>query len=748
VRGKLSQTRLNLKILLSFKYTHMYHPDVIDKNLKRAESLIKARHSLPFKWKFLESDDSQWEEMTSHFKGLVGEKGRLIRNLTPEEELWRLGERTRCKLDFGYYMRRYVKILDWSSRLVSFQPNIAQRIYLNELAKAEAKGHAQMYQILKARQEGFTTIAQILISHRVLFFNNVNALTGSASEPKSKKMVQKIEGIWNELPWWLRPRMTAQESGVKMEWGDLGSGVYVQWGNQKSGIGRGDTATVAHLSELASFINPEDLVDASLVRAMHENPFAFLMLESTAEGLGNWWHRTWQTMVKMDVRGIARFKPLFFPWYVARDLYPTEGWLKRRPVEEGWEPPDYVRAHAQAAERYVEQSEMLREALGMGWRLPIEQQWFYYLEFEEARDKRQLEKFLQEMPATPDEAFQASNPSVFSIETLTKVRTEVGSEVPEGAYQLGGGLVPPTFDWYRVQERGRGVRTGLKDEVYFNLDRVKLDGWPDLDTDGKIYIWEWPQDGEEYGIGVDPSEGIGGDGDDSVITVIKKATPWHPDEQVAEWASNRVGPHDLWMWLQALAYLYVTRKRSGGMAWPHVVVETNIGAGDACQTEIIKRGWPTSSLHQDVDLTSIKNAQKKLIEGTARLGWRTTRANRPKAISIFRKMVRDGSFIPRSPKVVEQMATLEYNLDRQRIEASVGNHDDRIIAPSILLCSWYDPEVRGQRGPQAWEEARKQEDEVKRRPRYVSGEVGGRPRNLKPEEGFKDSRNLYTLLEV
>jgi len=727
----------------------MYHPEITTKNLLRAERLIRERYKLPAKWVWKEPSDDEWYTMDSHFRELVDDKGKLIRELKPEEELWRFCEAQRAKLDFEYYMKRYVKILDWSGQLVRFKPNVAQRIFLDIVAESELKYLAQMYQILKARQEGFTTIVQILLSQRIFFHRNVNAITGSASEKKSRKMVQKIEKIWQELPWWIRPRRTSFESGERMEFGDLGSGIWVQWGNQKSGIGRGDTATVAHLSELASFENADELVDASLVRAMHENPFALLGLESTAEGLGNWWHRTWQTMVDMDSEGLARYKPLFFPWYVAKDIYPTKGWLRRRPIPDGWEVPEHIERHADAAQAYVRSSKILNKYLGEGWQMPREQKWFYHVEYLEASKKKTLGLFLQEMPATPEEAFQASNPSVFPIEVLTRARTEANASVPEWVGQIGGRDISDAYDFHGPaigQKMLKCYRPNGEVREEFELNELELKQWPETDVDGKVYIWEWPKVGEEYGIGVDPSEGVGGDGDDAVISIIKKATPEHPDIQVAEWASNRVGPHDLWAWIFALGHLFTTLKRSGGFSYPHIVIETNIAAGDASQTEIVKRGWPMSCLHFEQDLTRPLQNARMLDRGDAKLGWRTTRANRPKALSLFRKMVRDGSFVAKSPSLVNQMATLEYNTDKQRIAAAAGNHDDRVLASAILLCSWYDPEVRGERGPQAWEEAKKSMKELEFRPAYSSQVFGGRARGTSPVVKVLDGRSLYKLL--
>ena len=717
----------------------MYSKEVTAKNLKRAETLVRQKHSLPAKWQLKEPSEGERAEMRAWLDGVLDQKGVPSRELTREEKLWAFCERNLCKLDFGYYARNYAKIENWQGMIVGFEPNKAQQLILELMAENEEAGVAQMFQLLKARQLGMTTLFQILLSHRLLFFHNVSAITGSASEEKSKEMVGKIDYLYTSLPWWLQPRRSTHRKGELMEFEDINSSLRVQWGNQKTGIGRGSTPTVAHLSELAEFVDPEDLVDASLVRALHENPFAIVGLESTAKGIGNWWHRTWKTMVEMDARRLARLKPVFLPWYLGQDLYPTVSWLRRRPVERGWIPPRFVTQHAEAAKAYVAESGVLRKALGDGWEMGLEQQWFYYVEYEEARQKGILNLFLQEMPATPDEAFQNANPSIFSYETLGAVRNEAQASKPVGVFQLKGSLVSPIYDFGRRMRpevlsiplrcvNGDGTR---RDD--FELEPLVLEGWKDAVEDGKIYVWEWPVEGEVYGIGVDPSEGV--EQDSTVIQVVKKATPWHPDEQVVEFASNKIAPHDAWAWVYALAHLYTTRNRDGGWNWPRVVVETNIAAGDAIQTEMLKRGW--GNFHQGFE------PRKPGKSRTDEIGWRTTRSSRPKLISLARKLIRDQALVIRSPWLAEELSTLEFNIDKQRIEASQGNHDDRFMAMGVVLCSWYDPEVYGST-PTFWEVNRKWEEEVMARPVYEGNAVvGGRSIELtKVGDPPKDSRNL------
>jgi hypothetical protein len=705
----------------------LYSQKVTESNILRAEKIIREKHDLSPRWSIRSPGNGEREEMSAHFNTLLDSKGFLIRDFTREERLWILVESTFCKLDFYYFSRNYAKIEDWLAKIVFFDPNIAQQIILYLISIDEELGIALMYLFLKARQLGVTSLWQIILGHRVFFYQNVGAYTGSAEEKKSRKMVEKLEFLWNQLPWWIRPRQTAYRAGELVEFADLNSSVNVQWGNQKGGVARGATPTIAHLSELSTFLEPEQLVDASLYLAMHENPFAILALESTANGLGNWWHKTWEYNVKMDARGLARYKPVFLPWYIGIDLYPTEWDWRRRPAPEGWKPPEYVEKHALAAKVYVDNTPLLKRFLGSQWEMGFRQKWWYYLKYEEARELGQLHLLLQELPASADEAFQNSNPSVFSIETMTEVRTESNTSIPLGTYQISGDSIPFIYSDQRVIGDPVIAKAFSGDGDLletFNLDPIETDGWPDSNPDLKTFIWEWPIRGETYGVYCDPSEGVGQDS--SVVGVIKKATPWHPDEQVAEWASNKVAPHDLWAYVYCLCHLFTVRGFDSEWQEPLAVIETNI-VGDSVQTEMLKRGY--GNFFRQMDLTMIGdtgqqfNRRPRSIKD--RIGWRTDRSNRPKMISLFRKLVRDGNFKIRSPYLVREMATLEYNLDKQRIEASEGQHDDRVMGPAMLLCAWYDPEVYGT-VPTAFIEQRSYEASLERLPIYEGDTLVGR----------------------
>lgn len=194
-------------------------------------------------------------------------------------------------------------------------------------AEMEEKRLAIAMLSIKARQLGISTLSEMTVAHRVQFQPNINAIVGSSDPDKSKLMAQMMETCWDNQPWWMVPEMTARRAGILIEFGNQNSAVSIQHGTQFSGIARGTTTNCVHLSELADFDNPQELVDASLMGAAHESPHLFLALESTAKGRDNWVHDNWRNSKQNWPRTLLR--PVFLPWYVAEDMYPPETFLRR-----------------------------------------------------------------------------------------------------------------------------------------------------------------------------------------------------------------------------------------------------------------------------------------------------------------------------------------------------------------------------------------------------------------------------------
>lgn len=383
----------------------MFSPEVIERRITLAsESLIKhspfdSRGNAIFKpgFRLQYHTVEQVAQANSHLDDLIGEDGQPTRPFTVEEARWIRNERALCRCDFSYWCSRYAFIINWLGQLVRFSPNVAQQIALRIFADLEKKQIAILMQFLKARQLGVTTLTELIVLHRALFFPRTNALVASSDPDKSRTMAEKMEIAMENLPYWMLPTLTSYHKGELIEFKKQNSGISIQHGTQMSGMARGTTPTVFHLSEVSDYRNPSALIDASLLRAVHDSPWIFGVLESTAAGRNNYWHNKWKFNVENWPLGRSRLCPAFLPWFVGMDIYPTPTFLRARPVPEDWRPLEITTAHANRAKEYVRSNSLLSKSLGSSWEMLPEQQWFWEVTRAEYEADNRLHEFYQEL---------------------------------------------------------------------------------------------------------------------------------------------------------------------------------------------------------------------------------------------------------------------------------------------------------------------------------------------------------------
>lgn len=262
--------------------------------------------------------------------------------------------------------------------------------------------------------EGFashnSTLFEGIGTHRTTTQDNQSALIASDTPDNSGYLFGMQETIVENLPWWLRPTITDHVKNTEIAY-DGGSHVWVGSGKSMKGqegtrgqLGRGRTILFTHLSELATWENPDQL-NASLFPAIPENPRSFAGLETTAQGRGVWIHKFW----KASRAGRTRFHCIYIPWYVEKSY--------SRPAPPAWAPATSTLEHAKRI-----------EATSAHWvgsvYVPTRDQLYWYeckrAEYEQ--DDR-LHDFLQEYGSIDDdECFQTGGRSVLSAKTLDRLQ--------------------------------------------------------------------------------------------------------------------------------------------------------------------------------------------------------------------------------------------------------------------------------------------------------------------------------------
>jgi hypothetical protein len=634
-----------------------------------------------------------------------------VQNLTQWERDWILNEQLMVLCDAMYALTRYCFIKEFEhNEIIRFAPRIPQRLIYDIIADLEDRDSAIELMILKARQLGVSTVIELLVALRIIFGHGVNAVIGSADQTKTALMANMVFLMYDYLPVWLRPPFTRRVESDRgmLVFGVSASGVSFQHGAQASGIARGTTPTIYHLSECASFTNPLQQIEASLFRAVHASPSVFGTLESTGEGDKGWWPDTWRSSKADWEDGRARLCPVFLPWFCGTHIWPTETWARMHPVPSGWHPHPETREHVAKSELYVRSSDLLKRHLGERWRMPPIQQWFWEVEHEEAKSKGpDVEAvFFQEMAGDDEEALQRSATSVFGHQTILTIDDQ--RERQYDMYAIVGQNIeqdhePRQEDINYSAERIPVRYTHQAGGVTFRWELVPLKFDPPPreterdDINGVLLIWRHPEPGIRYSIGMDTSEGKGEDG--TCISVWALGYGDNPDVQVAEYTSAYVSHVESFAFIMPIAAYYksvMDPEKCGGWREPYVAIEQVQSVGDVAQVQMARMGYHHFHMFCRYDgKNPALDKRKSRKRGVFTWSW-----FRPILTGNFVHWARNFWARINSPWLIEEMKTFEVKVTatgKEKMEHEEGEHDDRIFAAAMACFCPHDLDPMSQR---------------------------------------------------
>lgn len=237
--------------------------------------------------------------------------------------------------------------------------------------------------------------------------------------------------------------------------------------------------------------------------------------------------------------------------------------------------------------------------------------------------------FRQSFPLSPDDAWVQPGVQVFPQRVLKRLRQQVK---------------PPV----RMAELMPGPRV---------VDAPQ----------GHLCVWEEPQSGKQYDVGVDVAMGTGRDGEDddldfSVACVIERGS----NKQVAEWASKAVNSFDLATILYWLGQYYNTAQ---------IAVETN-GIGGGTNQQLLKLGYPNSYIWRYRDEVAPRYSKKT--------GWETSPRSKPWLVGFMTHEAANDRVQVRSELLYKEME-MYVQKGPQEWGAVAGHHDDRVMAFGIAL---------------------------------------------------------------
>jgi len=540
----------------------------------------------------------------------------------------------RMKHDFEFWAYTCGKIQDKISKeQIQFRLNKAQRKLLVELEDMRLNNIPIRIILLKARQWGGSTMVQYYMAWiQTQHKKNWHSAIIADVEDQARNIRGMYTTLAREYPKAVGSITFEAFEGSTKNKRIVERNCIVGVGSvQKPDNLRSFDFAMSHLSEVGLWKSTaqksaEDL--AQSIRATIPNePYTLAVMESTAKGVGNFFHREWISAVNK----ISDYRPVFVAWWEI-EIY-------QRPIL------DYTKFIRWVFRKGNEYAQFL-------WELGATLEginWYIRTKKGEGYDDWRMNS---EFPSTPEEAFQSTGRRAFAPVYVQKARQNC--KEPE-------------------------IIGDLDADSHFGPDALKNIRFV-KNPAGELWIWSLPDKSlnipNRYPVSVD----IGGrtkDADWSVIRVIDRywmieggkpevVATWrgHLDQDLVAWKAAQIG----WFYNKGIVAIEVNSLRT----------ETEGTEGEHSLTILdeIKDYYPNLYARTDPE---------RVREGIpAKYGFHTNLSTKPMVINLMNAVLREEGYIERDSRACDEMDMYEIK-QNGTLGAVDGGHDDIVITTAIDL---------------------------------------------------------------
>ncbi len=539
-----------------------------------------------------------------------------------------------------------LKIATTDRKLLTFRPNQVQEDYLDVIlpgwkdrfarkSPLELRGLREF--ILKPRKLGFSTLILALFFLDTISTPNTQTVIIAHDAATTRKLFDVMRRFYRNLHPDKQPK-TGYYSRQEIWFKDIDSYIYV--GTAGSGqYGRGGTVQNLHGSEAAFWPNPEDIV-AGLFESVPLDGNIFV--ETTANGLGAWFDKTYSR----SKDGETEYNARFFPWNIAQQY--------QQDFPEGFTPN--------------EEEETLAATYGLNYRQ------LYWRRLKRAALGRLFE---QEFPITDIEAFVSSGSPYFDRVLLNELYETINRDrknpIEDRVYEP-------------LSPKDTTLSMGGYKELFRELLRVGKNGIPNL------CIWEPPIPGVLYAIGADVAEGEATDDekkDYDAAEVIRVDTMEEVAVLRGRWGNSKA---DYAILLAQLGFFYneallAVERNNHGLS---VLNTLQNGRPGFEQWIYPPRRTGRGGLYYEEDLDERTNfasrmrKSKKNAQIVRKAGWYTNLKTKPLMLDYLAQMVENGLISLNAIQTVRELMTFAKKANGKS-GAEGESHDDTTIALAIAV---------------------------------------------------------------
>lgn len=578
--------------------------------------------------------------------------------------------RIRIKHDFPFWAALYVIIKPkGGGDDILFRLNRPQRILIERFERRRLQGKPIRLILLKARQWGGSTATQLYMAWLQLVHKvGLNSLIVAHVKDTSDEIKDMFKKMIEEYPVSLLYELGDIYDGNEAKLVSVGKSGNISRVPQrkckikigtaeKPNSARGGDYNLVHCSEVGLWKKTDGKSPEQIARSAFGGillqPYTMIVLESTANGTGNYYHREYIAAKE----GKSQFEALFISWFMIEQYaMPINAeYLAENNIElpKGMSP---IVAFAQWLynNRNNDTANSDREEPGS---------YLWWL-WNEGATLEAIAWYIQERKKYTDHGDMASEYPSNDIEAFTFSGSHVFSNAD--IEQFRSSCRPPKMvgEIYGREDTGKGA---------FEKLRFKKE------TDGRLWIWQDVEIDEEeeilyrYLVTVDVCKGHTKRADYAVICVIDRLYMIDCDKPVivAQWYGHI--DMDLLAWKAAQIAAYYDNAL---LVIESNTLETNNTKGDAEYILNLIRDEYTNLYARKQSAEEVKE------KAPLKYGFHTNVSTKPVIINNLKTVVREHLYVERDERCLNEYATY-IETEKGGFEAMEGYHDDLLMTRAI-----------------------------------------------------------------
>ena len=216
--------------------------------------------------------------------------------------------RQRLKDDFPHYASRCLKIRTKEGQVNPFILNKAQ-LYIHEKLEEQKRRTGRVRAlILKGRQMGCSTYVAGRFYHKTTHTKGIQCFILTHALDATNNLFRMTQRFYEHTPKLVKPEVAT--SNIKeLNFGALDSGYKIGTAETKT-VGRSSTIQLFLGSEVGFWAHANEHAQG-ILQAIPDAPGTEVIFESTANGIGNYFHQMWQKAES----GASDFIAIFVPWF-------------------------------------------------------------------------------------------------------------------------------------------------------------------------------------------------------------------------------------------------------------------------------------------------------------------------------------------------------------------------------------------------------------------------------------------------